>query len=166
MCMYVNSRTTAFLSYCVLVHALAQVTMIVYSINGMCVCVHMGQIYQLTFYCALKCFSNLHWLLSVRCLHLFTVYIVCYFIKGFASINIALHLSCFYRDTAGQERFRTITTAYYRGAMVSLSLYCMPSHVYVHVCMYLCLFGTSNYMLHSVFDCAIVIIIILTDQLI
>lgn len=27
---------------------------------------------------------------------------------------------CFlYRDTAGQERFRTITTAYYRGAMVS-----------------------------------------------
>lgn len=24
----------------------------------------------------------------------------------------------FYRDTAGQERFRTITTAYYRGAMV------------------------------------------------
>ena len=24
-----------------------------------------------------------------------------------------------YRDTAGQERFRTITTAYYRGAMVS-----------------------------------------------
>lgn len=23
------------------------------------------------------------------------------------------------RDTAGQERFRTITTAYYRGAMVS-----------------------------------------------
>ena len=26
----------------------------------------------------------------------------------------------FIRDTAGQERFRTITTAYYRGAMVSL----------------------------------------------
>jgi len=26
------------------------------------------------------------------------------------------------RDTAGQERFRTITTAYYRGAMVRL--YC------------------------------------------
>ena len=25
------------------------------------------------------------------------------------------------RDTAGQERFRTITTAYYRGAMVSES---------------------------------------------
>lgn len=25
----------------------------------------------------------------------------------------------FPRDTAGQERFRTITTAYYRGAMVS-----------------------------------------------
>lgn len=27
-----------------------------------------------------------------------------------------------YRDTAGQERFRTITTAYYRGAMVSFSI--------------------------------------------
>lgn len=25
-----------------------------------------------------------------------------------------------FRDTAGQERFRTITTAYYRGAMVSV----------------------------------------------
>lgn len=25
---------------------------------------------------------------------------------------------CICRDTAGQERFRTITTAYYRGAMV------------------------------------------------
>ena len=24
------------------------------------------------------------------------------------------------RDTAGQERFRTITTAYYRGAMVTM----------------------------------------------
>lgn len=33
-----------------------------------------------------------------------------------------------YRDTAGQERFRTITTAYYRGAMVSLCL-----HVYYTV---------------------------------
>lgn len=28
-----------------------------------------------------------------------------------------MYLLC--RDTAGQERFRTITTAYYRGAMVS-----------------------------------------------
>lgn len=26
----------------------------------------------------------------------------------------------FFRDTAGQERFRTITTAYYRGAMVGI----------------------------------------------
>ena len=26
------------------------------------------------------------------------------------------------RDTAGQERFRTITTAYYRGAMVCIGL--------------------------------------------
>lgn len=29
-------------------------------------------------------------------------------------------LVIFFRDTAGQERFRTITTAYYRGAMVRL----------------------------------------------
>lgn len=28
-----------------------------------------------------------------------------------------------FRDTAGQERFRTITTAYYRGAMVSALTY-------------------------------------------
>lgn len=29
----------------------------------------------------------------------------------------------FYRDTAGQERFRTITTAYYRGAMGIMLVY-------------------------------------------
>lgn len=29
------------------------------------------------------------------------------------------HIVFLFRDTAGQERFRTITTAYYRGAMVS-----------------------------------------------
>lgn len=28
-----------------------------------------------------------------------------------------------YRDTAGQERFRTLTTAYYRGAMGILLVY-------------------------------------------
>ena len=28
------------------------------------------------------------------------------------------------RDTAGQERFRTITTAYYRGAMVGGQFFC------------------------------------------
>jgi len=32
-------------------------------------------------------------------------------------------LMCFYRDTAGQERFRTITTAYYRGAMGIMLVY-------------------------------------------
>lgn len=32
---------------------------------------------------------------------------------------ITLPIIHFYRDTAGQERFRTLTTAYYRGAMVS-----------------------------------------------
>lgn len=31
-----------------------------------------------------------------------------------------------FRDTAGQERFRTITTAYYRGAMVTLPLILSP----------------------------------------
>jgi small GTP-binding protein len=30
---------------------------------------------------------------------------------------------CFHRDTAGQERFRTITTAYYRGAMGIMLVY-------------------------------------------
>lgn len=30
---------------------------------------------------------------------------------------------CIYRDTAGQERFRTITTAYYRGAMGIMLVY-------------------------------------------
>ena len=30
------------------------------------------------------------------------------------------HFPCVKRDTAGQERFKTITTAYYRGAMVCL----------------------------------------------
>lgn len=34
---------------------------------------------------------------------------------------ITLVLYLIVRDTAGQERFRTITTAYYRGAMVSLT---------------------------------------------
>lgn len=29
----------------------------------------------------------------------------------------------FFRDTAGQERFRTITTAYYRGAMGIILVY-------------------------------------------
>ena len=35
-----------------------------------------------------------------------------------------------FRDTAGQERFRTITTAYYRGAMVCVPL---KLHVQIHV---------------------------------
>jgi len=44
--------------------------------------------------------------------------------------NVALYLSiffyiyaCIHRDTAGQERFRTITTAYYRGAMGIMLVY-------------------------------------------
>ena len=35
------------------------------------------------------------------------------------------------RDTAGQERFRTITTAYYRGAMVRDGGACTDIHTYV-----------------------------------
>ena len=34
-----------------------------------------------------------------------------------------MFFSNFFRDTAGQERFRTITTAYYRGAMGIMLVY-------------------------------------------
>lgn len=40
-------------------------------------------------------------------------------IKRSATISICAH----YRDTAGQERFRTITTAYYRGSMGIMLVY-------------------------------------------
>lgn len=36
---------------------------------------------------------------------------------------ILVHISFTFRDTAGQERFRTITTAYYRGAMGIMLVY-------------------------------------------
>ena len=36
------------------------------------------------------------------------------FVEFFSSV----HVCHFFRDTAGQERFHTITTSYYRGAMV------------------------------------------------
>lgn len=32
-------------------------------------------------------------------------------------------LWCLFQDTAGQERYRTITTAYYRGAMGFILMY-------------------------------------------
>lgn len=42
---------------------------------------------------------------------------------SFFSIKIIIFLLFFPRDTAGQERFRTITTAYYRGAMGIMLVY-------------------------------------------
>ena len=36
-----------------------------------------------------------------------------------AYIAVNLIANLFFRDTAGQERFHTITTSYYRGAMVN-----------------------------------------------
>lgn len=41
---------------------------------------------------------------------------------SFFSIKITTFI-VFHRDTAGQERFRTITTAYYRGAMGIMLVY-------------------------------------------
>ena len=38
-------------------------------------------------------------------------------------------------DTAGQERFRTITTAYYRGAMVGHIVVCMYVAVFMRLCL-------------------------------
>ena len=37
-----------------------------------------------------------------------------------------MNVNC-YRDTAGQERFRTLTTAYYRGAMGILLMYAVTN---------------------------------------
>lgn len=39
----------------------------------------------------------------------------------YVSFTTTIHID--YRDTAGQERFRTITTAYYRGAMGIMLVY-------------------------------------------
>lgn len=39
---------------------------------------------------------------------------------------------CSCRDTAGQERFRTITTAYYRGAMVRQAATSRPHDIQLH----------------------------------
>ncbi len=43
--------------------------------------------------------------------------------------EIIEYMFYFFRDTAGQERFRTITTAYYRGAMV-----CLYNFLFLLVC--------------------------------
>ena len=47
--------------------------------------------------------------------------------KSYFGETFSLMYSVF-RDTAGQERFKTITTAYYRGAMVSLSTLSPSDH--------------------------------------
>jgi Ras-related protein Rab-8A len=39
------------------------------------------------------------------------------------SVKISAYASVFEQDTAGQERYRTITTAYYRGAMGFILMY-------------------------------------------
>lgn len=43
-----------------------------------------------------------------------------------------------FRDTAGQERFRTITTAYYRGAMVSVSIFTLLYYQTTDLELYYC----------------------------
>ena len=47
-------------------------------------------------------------------------------------LSLVLNSIMCFRDTAGQERFRTITTAYYRGAMVRMIcfIYCISLCVY------------------------------------
>lgn len=55
----------------------------------------------------------------------YVFHILCY-------VNALVFICLSIRDTAGQERFRTITTAYYRGAMVKkLLINCEDFKVYV-----------------------------------
>ena len=46
----------------------------------------------------------------------------CYIVKQSLSVSGACMVATF-QDTAGQERYRTITTAYYRGAMGFILMY-------------------------------------------
>jgi len=47
-------------------------------------------------------------------------FLFCFFTDKLSDCSnvLCVQLVLFARDTAGQERFKTITTAYYRGAMV------------------------------------------------
>lgn len=48
------------------------------------------------------------------------------------------------QDTAGQERYRTITTAYYRGAMGFILMYDITNEEYVLNILVFNFYGSSN----------------------
>lgn len=62
-------------------------------------------------------------------MHTLTYYytINCYYTMSLSITIINIHTIDFLRDTAGQERFRALTTAYYRGAMGILLMYDVTS---------------------------------------
>ena len=78
----------------------------------MCLCVH-------TYVCACIYVCMHMCLLVCKC--------VCMHSKDVHKLNILficlLSFICTFQDTAGQERYRTITTAYYRGAMGFILMY-------------------------------------------
>ena len=65
------------------------------------------------------------------CVCVFVCVYVCvfvrWFVRGCVTLSLTLSLSRVhshtFQDTAGQERYRTITTAYYRGAMGFILMY-------------------------------------------
>ena len=68
-----------------------------------------------------------------------------------------LTCTCLYdhfpRDTAGQERFRTLTNAYFRGAAVSqFTVYCMIC-IHMVVCVYKCVCTCTCVYISTVHTC-------------